>query len=89
MNETDRPTPPPPSPPLRSWVRRTALTLADPRETSIRIGSHVKCISLGRKEHEARVTLGAVGKVIEVGKGSLRARKAVGTTDALRVEWQP
>lgn len=71
---------------IRSWTRKTALVNIDPTK-NVTIGSMVRCTSTGRKEHETIVPVGTIGKVTESGKASVRAKKMVGTTSAMRVEW--
>jgi hypothetical protein len=71
---------------IRSWTRKTALQNIDPTK-HVTIGSTVTCIGASKKEHEVPIPIGTIGRVMESGKASVRARKMVGTTAAMRVEW--
>lgn len=67
-----------------SWARKTSIenTIAGKHAT---INSRVRCTN--RRGHEHAVPVGTLGKVVESGTHNESAKRALGTTSALRVEW--
>lgn len=69
-----------------AWSRKNAIENVTGKHVTI--GSTVRAVCVGRGDHQSPVPAGTTGKVVESGKANQwSAKKALGTTDAMRVEW--
>jgi hypothetical protein len=71
---------------MLAWSRKNAIENVTGKHVTI--GSTVRAVSVGRRDHQHPVPFGTLGKVVESGKANRwSAKNALGTTDAMRIEW--
>lgn len=69
------------------WARKDAIENVTAGK-HVTIGSTVRAVAVGRRDHQHPVRSGATGKVVESGKANAwSSKKALGTTEAMRVDW--
>lgn len=69
------------------WARKNAIENVTGKHVTL--GSTVTAVSVGRGDHQFKVPYGTRGKVVESGKANRwSAKKALGTTEAMRIQWE-
>lgn len=69
------------------WSRKNAL--ANVNGKHVTIGSTVVAVSDMTRDHSSTVKVGQKGVVVESGKANAwSSKKALGTTEAMRVQWE-